>query len=455
MEALQFKIQLKSGTAKTADALLIAYNKSFAGHRFLMAVGFKVKRSGFDPARPGKVLKAIVAIAEQATNDLRSEGIPLNNATLKQRIELMAKKFVLNGSQLSVWVNGKAKEFPITSGVDTKLLLTQIKNELGKTKPDLVKVIEAQITGGENELYGFWEAYIDGRVKTRSGARLRPISVTNKRQTLKIVKAYNPALCFADMTIAFYNSFVNYLESKQYDPNSIGKHIKEIKSVLHRAKYNGYVVNDSFIGWPVTRMRNEVVTLSKQEVLSLADLDLTGSQKDVRDIFLLACFLGLRIGDFTKLRKENFVLRNGLQFFDYVQSKTGRSVSVPVLPQLEHFISTWSEWPRLISEQNFRSNLKAICKQAGLTDRVVIKIRAGKPEYKPKWQAISPHSARRTFATSMFYGWFANPLSAAFTMGFTGHESEKTFMLYIGATAKDREAKAVEMLGLKPQMKIA
>jgi len=455
MEALQFKIQLKSGSAKTADALLITYNKSFEGHRFLMAVGIKVKRSGFDAARPGKVLKGFVAIGEQASNDLRSEGIPLNNGTLKNRIELMAKKFVLNGSQLSVWVNDKAKEFSIPSGVDTKLLLTQIKNELGKTQPDLEKVITSQITGGANELFGFWESYIDGRVKTRSGARLRPVTATNKRQTLKIVKGYNPTLTFADMDIKFYNSFVNYLEGKQYDPNSCGKHIKELKSVLNRAKYNGYSVPDNFLGWPVTRLKNAVVTLSRTEVLSLADLDLTGSQKHVRDIFLLASFLGLRIGDFPKLRKENFVLRNGLQFFDYVQEKTGRSVSVPVLPQLQQIISTWSEWPRLISQQNFRSNLKAICKKAGLTDRVVIKIRDGKPEYKIKWQAVSPHSARRTFATSMFYGWWANPLSAAFTMMYTGHSDEKTFLLYIGATAKDREAKALEMLGLKPQMKIA
>jgi len=239
MEALQFKIQLKSGTAKTASALLITYNKTFAAHRFLMSTGIQVKRSGFDAARPGKALKAFIAIAEKATIDLRSEGIPLNNSTLKQRIELMAKMFVMNGTHLSAWVNGKAKEFFITSGVDTKLLIAQIKNELGKNQPDLEKVIASQITKGANELFGFWEAFIVGTVKTRGGERLRPISVINKRQTLKIVKAYNPNLCFADMTVAFYNAFVNYLEGKQYDPNSIGKHIREIKSVLHRAKING------------------------------------------------------------------------------------------------------------------------------------------------------------------------------------------------------------------------
>lgn len=455
MEALQFKIQLKAGDSKTASALILTYSKNFKGHRFVMSTGIEVKRAGFDVARPGKALKDFISIAEQATKDLRTEGTPLNNATLKQRIELMAKKFVLNGSQLSIWFNDKATVYMVPDGIDTKALTNSIESELAKAKPDLHRVVASHFTQGANELFGFWEAVVDGKVKTKSGEKLRPISVINKRQTLKIVRAYNSNLTFADMDVKFYNNFRTYLEGEGYEPNSIGKHFKELKSILHRAKANGYKVNDGFMGWAVTREKNEVVALSKEEVLAIANLELTGSKKDVRDIFIMACFLGLRIGDFPKLKKENFAVRNGLEFFDYVQEKTGANVSVPVLPQLQEIISAWSAWPKMISEQNFRSQLKSICKLAGLNDRVVVRIREGKPEYKTKWEAISPHSARRTFASALFYGWWANPLTAAYTMQYTGHESEKTFMLYIGASKKDKEAKAVEMLGLKPQMKIA
>lgn len=455
MEALQFKIQLKAGNTKTASALILAYNKAFTGHRFIMSTGIEVKRAGFDVARPGKALKDFIAIAEKASEDIRTEGIPLNNSTLKQRIELMTKKFVINGSHLSIWQNRKVNTYTIPDGIEIKSIVKAIETELAMPQPDLQKIVASQFTHGANELFGFWEAVVDGRVKTKSGEKLRPISVINKRQTLKIVKAYNPNLTFADMDVKFYNNFRTYLESEGYEPNSIGKHFKEMKSILHRAKANGYKVNDGFIGWAVTRDQNEVVTLSKEEVLAITNLDLSGYKKDVRDIFIMACFLGLRIGDFQKLKKENFVIRNGLQFFDYVQEKTGASVSVPVLPQLQEIIGAWTAWPKMISEQNFRSQLKSICKLAKLNDRVVIRIRQGKPEYKIKWEAISPHSARRTFASALFYGWWANPLTAAYTMQYTGHESEKTFMLYIGASKKDKEAKAVEMLGLKPQMKIA
>lgn len=455
MEDIQFSIRLKSGKSSTAIALLVFYNKAFPNRTFLMSTGIKVRRVGFVSNKPGTALKKLEEIGEEAVKALRIEGVPLNNDTLKQRIELMSKKFVLNGLQLSVWVNNKAIAYTIPDGVETKALTKAIEGELAKAKPDLQKVVASHFTQGANELFGFWEAIVDGKVKTKSGEKLRPISAINKRQTLKIVRAYNQNLTFADMDVRFYNNFRTFLEGEGYEPNSIGKHFKELKSILHRAKANGYKVNEGFIGWAVTREQNEVVALSKDEVLAIANLDLSSSKKDVRDIFIMACFLGLRIGDFPKLKKENFVVRNGLEFFDYVQEKTGASVSVPVLPQLQEIISSWSAWPKMISEQNFRSQLKSICKMAGLNDRVVIRIREGKPEYKIKWEAISPHSARRTFASALFYGWWANPLTAAYTMQYTGHESEKTFMLYIGASKRDKEAKAVEMLGLKPQMKIA
>lgn len=315
MEDLQFKIQLKSGNTKTASALLLAYNKAFTSHRFIMSTGIEVKRLGFDPALPGKALKNQLDIAEKAAKALRTEGIPLNNATLKQRIELMTRKFVLNGSQLSVWFNDKATAHIIPDGIDTKALAKAIETELTKSNPDLQKVVASHFTQGTNELFGFWEAVIDGRVKTKSGEKLRPTSVTGKRQTLKIVRAYNENLTFADMDVKFYNNFRTYLEGEGYEPNSIGKHFKELKSILHRAKANGYSVPDIFNGWAVTRHKNEVVTLSRAEVLQIANLDLQGTKKDVRNIFIMACFLGLRIGDFPKLKKGKFCSPQWLRVF--------------------------------------------------------------------------------------------------------------------------------------------
>ena len=82
MEALEFKIQLKPEdktrprTAKFAFVFVTAYDKTFKDHRFMWSTGFEVKRSGFDPQRPGKAVSNLKAIAENASASLRKDGLP-------------------------------------------------------------------------------------------------------------------------------------------------------------------------------------------------------------------------------------------------------------------------------------------------------------------------------------------------------------------------------------------
>lgn len=178
------------------------------------------------------------------------------------------------------------------------------------------------------------------------------------------------------------------------------------------------------------KLSNEAVPLSKEEILKIVDLDLTGTIADVRDIFIIACFCGARISDFKQFTKENVTVKAGITYISYVAQKTGTSVSVPINPIAVKIIDKHDgAFPKMIAEQNFRAYVKAIAKEAELNDRVVLKIRDGKPTYAKKWEAISPHSSRRTFASSLYYGWFGRPMPAALIMLYTGHKSEKVSWL--------------------------
>jgi integrase len=288
---------------------------------------------------------------------------------------------------------------------------------------------------------------------------LRPSTISVKKQTMRLVKEFKPSANFENMTMAFYDDFTNWLAKKtidkepQFDGNTIGKHVKELKAILNLAYTRELISHNRFHGWAVQKEKNEVISLSKEEVLKINGLELTGIKKDVRDIFIMACFLGPRIGDFGKIKPENFAVESGVHYFSYVQEKTGAIVKIPVNPIVQKILK--DGFPKMIAEQNFRYNLKEICKTADLTERVVVKIRGDKPEYKKKWEAISPHSARRTFASALFYGWFHKPMPASFCMRYTGHKSEKSFMLYIGATEADLDTKALEYFDIKPKMAVA
>lgn len=452
---IEFSVYQRGTTAH-----LLAYNKLFKGKRFSMSTGVTVKN--LNPTRPGKLLKQRIKDAETAFKDMANEGRRIDNESLKNRINLMLDGYQWNGSELSIWT-GKEEVFEIEHNDPFE---KSLQAELRKQKPDLKKIVSTHLSQGKNELFGFWEGVLDGTFLPKE-KKLRASTISTKRQVMNIVKLYNSSLTFADMNQRFYNEFVNWLstpyevkeksprKAEVYDSNSVGKFIKEIKSILHLARANEYEVSDNFTYWHVIQEKNEVVTLSKSDLQKIMDLKLKGTEQDVRDIFVMACFIGPRIDDFESITNpDNFtILDSGQMMFNAVYGKTGIEVDVPIMPQLREFIK--NRKPKMISAQNFREHLRKICQKAELNDRVTIKIRDGKPLYAKKWEAISPHSARRTFATSLFYGWWTKPLPSAYIMPYTGHKSEKSFMLYIGASKKDIASKALEILDLKPYMEVS
>lgn len=466
-----FALQLKSASTKTSLVFLVAYHKAFTAHRFIYSTGIKVTVKGFDKARPGNVLKGLLKTANMAYDSLRNEGQAINNTSLKSRIDLLRNRIAWTDNELAIWDDHKKKVeyYTLPDGLDRKALEEKLQKELKKSKPEIAKIIQGVLADGATSLFGFWQGVLDGKIKPRAGKALRKSTLKTKRQALVLVKEFDPHASFEKMDMRFYNSFTGWMSEQKvtqkqddgttktlprFDGNTIGRHVKDLKAILHLANRNELLTNDRFKYWPVTKEKNEVVTLDKEEILKINSLELSGTKKDVRDIFVLACFLGPRISDFKQFKKESLQTSAGVTFFQYVQEKTGTLVTIPVHHiALEILEKRGGEFPQMISEQNFRSYIKDICKDTKLNDRVIIKIRDGKPEYKKKWEAISPHSARRTFASSLFYGWFNKPMPASLCMRYTGHKTEKSFMLYIGAKEADLDKKALEYFNVQPQMK--
>jgi integrase len=459
-KTMDFIPVLKSGKTDQALVLLVAYGKEFysenhKSYRFTYSTGCHVDRDGWNPGNPGQEVKALIKKADLAYQSLVDDDTPISAHGLRQRIDLLNKGCQWNGNELFI-ANGKdIEKYVVPDSISRKELTKAVINERQKKAPNYKKVVHSFISEGANELFGFWEGIISGTITPRHGKKLTPSTISAKRQTFNLLKEYDDTLTFDKMTMQFYNAFTKWMTNKKFDENTTGKHIKELKAILNLAYRNELIANDRFKFWTVVREKNEVVSLTKEEVISFINLPLTGSMADVRDLFVIACFLGHRISDFNQLIPENFITKNGITFHEYVSSKTSVLIRVPVPPQaMEVIHKRWNNWPNMIALPNIRYNLKEISKKAGLDYRVVTKIRNGKPVYKPKWDAITPHSARRTAATSMFYGWFNKPMPASLCMRFTGHKSEKSFLTYIGAEESVLNDKILEYFDLSP-LKVA
>src|SRR5699024_10070203 len=93
--------------------------------------------------------------------------------------------------------------------------------------------------------------------------------------------------------------------------------------------------------------------------------------------------------------------------------------------------------PKPISNQKFNLYLKEISKKVESLSATVSKtmIRAGKKvstEYK-KWQLVSSHVARRSFATNAYL----QGIPTLTIMAVTGHKTEKAFLRYIRLAPSD------------------
>jgi integrase len=89
-------------------------------------------------------------------------------------------------------------------------------------------------------------------------------------------------------------------------------------------------------------------------------------------------------------------------------------------------------WPETISGQKLNDHVKTLGKLAGLKEKVMFARTEGGTRVthvKEKWEMITSHTARRSFATNLFMRNVPAPVIRAVT----GHKSEREFLKYIKA----------------------
>lgn len=126
------------------------------------------------------------------------------------------------------------------------------------------------------------------------------------------------------------------------------------------------------------------------------------------------------------------------------QQKTGGHVAIPLHPV---FLKIWEKYdgqlPNNISNQKFNDYIKEVCQIAEINATVFKSItRGGRKETTSyeKWQIVSSHTARRSFATNLYLSGFP----AISIMKITGHKTESAFLKYIKVTSEEHAKMLME-----------
>ncbi len=248
-------------------------------------------------------------------------------------------------------------------------------------------------------------------------------------------------LNFDDITIDFYNDFIRFFYGKKYSPNTVGKHIKSLKTIMQMAKDEGLHKNAettrrSFksISSPV-----ETIYLTESEIQKIYELKLsTLPEYDLaRDVFLVGCYTGQRFSDYSRINPENIrTLENGKRVIDLNQQKTGERVTIPIRHELESILKKYNYRLPKTYGQKVNKRIKDIAADAGITDMVEFESNRGGMRFKTKARKcdlVVTHTARRSGCTNMYLA----GIPSIDIMKISGHKTESEFLKYIRVSKEE------------------
>ncbi|NID11543.1 site-specific integrase [Fibrivirga algicola] len=302
----------------------------------------------------------------------------------------------------------------------------------------------------EPALFTFISKFITAaptRVNIETGKHVERRTIQKYETVLKVLREfaiiYRRKVDFDTIDLDFYDAFNAYLTAtKGFATNNVGKYLQTLKVFLNDASARGIQVKQDYRSrkFKVVKEDADNVYLSEAELLRLQEIDLSKSERleRVRDLFLVGCYTGLRFSDLTNLRPE--YIKDGLIRIE--QQKTADKVVIPCYDIVTAMLAKYGgTLPRSISNQKMNDYLKEVCQLAGINSiESKAQTKGGKRVTKSfeKWEMVSTHTARRSFATNMYL----IGIPAMTIMQITGHRTEKAFMKYIKL---DREQHAKVM----------
>lgn len=274
-------------------------------------------------------------------------------------------------------------------------------------------------------------------VKTTSkGTKISNQRISHYRTFKKNLAEFRTSININDINFNFYKDYIAHRNNQNKAINTIGKELNILKVILRETYKQGLHNNKFFEDDNFKSFSQDVenVYLSDSEIDLLWNLrKLNPIEQRCLDVFIIGCYTGLRISDLSNLDKSQ--IDNKTKLLKVITEKTKEIVHLPLHWRILEIMKKYNgEFPKAFSDQYMNTTIKDICKKIKVlqTKMEFIKTVGGVVErYKcEKWEKISNHTARRSFATNLYLSGF----DTISIMKLTGHQSEKSFMKYICVT---------------------
>lgn len=225
---------------------------------------------------------------------------------------------------------------------------------------------------------------------------------------------------------------------KKHSLNTHSKFMMDLNQIFKYAVKNK-LITQALMGelfFDTRREETDSIYLNDEEIREMYDLQNLPSTNHeiVRDVFVAACYMGLRFSDYSTLNLAK-IHNNRLEI---IQKKTGKKITLPIHPLVNEIFKKYNyrlpqvprnnEFNRLIKEVGVLMSSMQIEFSKQITyerEKVVIT--------KPKFLWLQGHCPRRCLVTNEFLKGTDIPT----IMSISGHKSYKNFLRYIKASGEE------------------
>jgi integrase len=238
-----------------------------------------------------------------------------------------------------------------------------------------------------------------------------------------------------DVNEDFKLGFYDFCVSEKYSQNTIARALKFIKTICYHAESNNIEISKKLSGLQINTIKGEKI------YLDLNELSLIENCKDIakenlinaRDWLLISCETGQRVSDFLRFTKDMIRYENNKPLIEFTQVKTGKIMTIPLSKKVISILERRDgNFPYQISDQKYNLYIKEVCEMAKINKVIKGGLQIDNRKVigmYPKWQLVTSHIGRRSFATNNY-----GIIPTALLIGVTGHSTEQMFLEYIGKT---------------------
>ena len=309
-------------------------------------------------------------------------------------------------------------------------------------RADKKKLIPGKITSAPKDtLVGFIDQFVQdcelGVRLSPKRQKLKPSSISSYKTTQSLlVKFQNhtkTVIQLKDFSQSVIDKFSDFMIiDEEFAMNTHAKSMMDLLQIIKYAVKHKKIPAAKMVELEFDTRREETdsIYLTEDEILQLLDIHEfeEPEHEQVRDVFVLGCFTGMRFSDYSKI--DTSAIRNNR--LEFVQKKTGAKATIPIHPVVNAILKKYDNMlPKVPSNNEFNRIIKIVgeklpCLHVPFTKQVTYK-RVLTEFVAMKYSFLQTHTARRSFCSNEYL----KGTDPMIIMSISGHRSHKSFMRYI------------------------